>query len=450
MSHFAVRGVVEGFYGSYYTFEQRDDLIAFIASCGFNRYYYAPKKDPYHRDGWREAYPPAIMESFLHTTKLARKAGVEFCYMISPITIEYSASQDFECLIAKLLSFYEIGVRYFGILFDDISHELTHASDRQQFASYASAHASVCNRVYQWLKSIDAETSLILCPTDYYGSAPFSAYQTVLGDELEGAIEVFYTGKDICSEHITFEDVAAFGRVIQRPPILWDNYPVNDLAMRRELHIGPLEFRDATLGDITHGYVSNLMLEPEASKIPLVTIGDYLQHPEIYTPQQSFAKAISRVAGPKALSAMTSLAENIRRSILHPAVEETLWTLVKEAMSALKNDPNGIDSGSRTALAHYLNNQRESAYWLANLMDNDALRIDVLPWIERIEIEEQIVRYAFFVLDAAASGRPDPKHALKSMNEAIKALHQHPKYVANDTMDTLIDQVRDTTQEVKG
>jgi hypothetical protein len=42
-------GVVEGFYGVFYTFPQRNDLIRFIGSHGYNAYLYAPKNDRQHR-----------------------------------------------------------------------------------------------------------------------------------------------------------------------------------------------------------------------------------------------------------------------------------------------------------------------------------------------------------------------------------------------------------------
>ena len=44
-----LRGIVEGFYGTPWTFEDRADLIRFSYHNNLNSYIYAPKDDPYHR-----------------------------------------------------------------------------------------------------------------------------------------------------------------------------------------------------------------------------------------------------------------------------------------------------------------------------------------------------------------------------------------------------------------
>jgi hypothetical protein len=60
-----ILGIIEGFYGVYYTFPERNDLIRFGEKHGFNTYLYAPKNDRQHRACWREDYPAAIMAQFI-------------------------------------------------------------------------------------------------------------------------------------------------------------------------------------------------------------------------------------------------------------------------------------------------------------------------------------------------------------------------------------------------
>ncbi|MGD1100790.1 MAG: beta-N-acetylglucosaminidase domain-containing protein, partial [Terriglobia bacterium] len=55
---FPERGVVEGFYGTPWTHQDRVDILRFEGAHSMNVYYYAPKGDPYHRKLWRDAYPP--------------------------------------------------------------------------------------------------------------------------------------------------------------------------------------------------------------------------------------------------------------------------------------------------------------------------------------------------------------------------------------------------------
>ena len=49
------RGIVEGFYGKPWDFEDRMDLLRYFGKLKLNTYIYGPKDDPYHRfPSWRE------------------------------------------------------------------------------------------------------------------------------------------------------------------------------------------------------------------------------------------------------------------------------------------------------------------------------------------------------------------------------------------------------------
>jgi hypothetical protein len=45
----SIRGVVEGFYGTPWTYAERLDILRFEGQHGMNVYHYGPKYDPYHR-----------------------------------------------------------------------------------------------------------------------------------------------------------------------------------------------------------------------------------------------------------------------------------------------------------------------------------------------------------------------------------------------------------------
>ena len=47
---FAIRGVIEGFYGTPWSDEQRLDMIDFLAAHRFNTFLYTPKDDPFLRE----------------------------------------------------------------------------------------------------------------------------------------------------------------------------------------------------------------------------------------------------------------------------------------------------------------------------------------------------------------------------------------------------------------
>jgi len=69
---FAVRGIVEGFYGKPWSHSARLDAISFLAPRGLNAYVYAPKDDPKHRADWRVPYDAGERAAF---GELVRRHG---------------------------------------------------------------------------------------------------------------------------------------------------------------------------------------------------------------------------------------------------------------------------------------------------------------------------------------------------------------------------------------
>jgi hyaluronoglucosaminidase len=124
---------------------------------------------------------------------------------------------------------------------------------------------------------------LSFCPVDYFGSAPFSSLLHQIGAALHADIDIFYTGPQICSPTVTVEDVQAFAGVVHRSPLLWDNYPVNDLSMTPELHLGPIQGRASDIRSAVRGIYVNPMIQPEASKIPLATYAEFMVS-DVYDP----------------------------------------------------------------------------------------------------------------------------------------------------------------------
>lgn len=425
---FAVRGVVEGFYGPPYTFPERDGLIRFLGRHGFNWYIYGPKNDRQHRNRWREPYPPQVMAQFATTVAAAREAGVRFCYALSPsVSICYSDPDDFNLVTAKLGAFYELGVRDFGIFCDDITPEFRHEADRRAYGSFAEAHADLSNRVFTWLKALDPACTLCMCPTDYHGGPPFGAYLRELGARLRPEIEVFYTGPEVCSPTIGTAEVAAFAAVMGRPPLLWDNYPVNDLAMQPELHVGPIRGRDPALPSVARGVLVNPMLQAEASKIALRTWADYLADPQSYDPERSWDVAIAEIAGPESAWALRLFAECALGSCLGGPMAPRLDALANAATEAIgRGEPPGESPAAR-ALVAYLTELDEACYHLKNRMGNLALRAELLPWIDLLESAAEMGRLAI-----AALSEPGAKKG--RLQELYKAVTTHHKRIGGDSL----------------
>ncbi|QSO51570.1 beta-N-acetylglucosaminidase domain-containing protein [Alicyclobacillus curvatus] len=424
---FPIRGVMESFYGVYYTFTERNQLISFLGEQGWNYYIYGPKNDRQHRNRWREPYPEKVMEEFRHTASLAKSLGVTFCYALSPISIAYSSETDFALVTEKLKTFYDAGIRAFSLFLDDIQKEFVHPQDYQVFETYSEAHVSLCNRVYSWLQTLGEPCTLSMCPTDYHGAAPFSDYLRDLGLGLTPEIDVFYTGPHICSQEIRYEHVAGFAQAAQRPPLLWDNYPVNDLAMQPELHIGPIIGRDAKLAGAVRGIVANTMIQAEASKIPLLTYAEYMTNPDGYQPTAAWQRAMTEVAGEENALALATIAPYCLRSCLSPEAPSPLDEVVNPVLLSLQ-DTGHLDAARVQELKGFLSNIDEACYRLKNRMDNYALRNNLLPWIELLEHWHWAGQRAVIVLQAIKE-EGSFAQAMGWLKESVSFIERHPKIV---------------------
>ena len=80
----AFRGVVEGFYGNPWTFENRVSQLRMYGRMKMNTYIFGPKDDPYHRALWREPYPDDEARNIQALVTEAKKNKVDFVWAIHP------------------------------------------------------------------------------------------------------------------------------------------------------------------------------------------------------------------------------------------------------------------------------------------------------------------------------------------------------------------------------
>ena len=103
MDAYGIRGIIEGFYGPPWSHRERLDLLAFCGAHRLNTFVYAPKDDPYHRESWREPYPPAELARLAELVEEARRHGVELHWTIAPgQDVCHSSDADFARLVAKV------------------------------------------------------------------------------------------------------------------------------------------------------------------------------------------------------------------------------------------------------------------------------------------------------------------------------------------------------------
>lgn len=294
---FKTRGYIEGFYGPTWENGKRLSVMKLMASYGMNTFFYAPKDDIYHREKWRELYPENELTQLKNLFNVANENYLDFHWTIGPgLTYKYTSDEDFALLINKIKSIYDMGVRNFGLLLDDIPWDFQYEEDEKAFDSVVDAHIYLVNKTYNALKEIDASINLTVCPTQYSGDCN-EYYITKFGCNIPADVDLFWTGAEICSRVLTVREANELTNATNHRPLYWDNFPVNDCEMFQEMHLGALIGRDKELYKHCEGIISNVMEFAECSKIPLMTIADYLWNPLAYNPDESLKNAHREMLG---------------------------------------------------------------------------------------------------------------------------------------------------------
>ena len=376
---FAVRGVIEGFYGTPWTHEERLDMIEFMALHRMNTFVYSPKDDVFTRRRWREPYPEAELAELAETVRAAGVHQITFDYGISPgLSIRYTDPHEVELLLAKFAQVGALGVSDFLLLLDDIPATLQHPADLAGYDDLVSAQIDLIDQVRRGLDAIDPRIHLTVCPT-YYNGRGDEPYISRLGAQTDPRIDLLWTGREICSPRLELADAATFVRSTHRPVVYWDNYPVNDVAMTAQLHLGAYLGRDPHLFRFSRGVIANPMERPESSKIALATIADYLWDPEGYDPQASWEAAIAEVAGPQDAEALLLFADNVRTSCLQESDAHLLTAALEQwEFQQQFGDP----AAGREQLAALATRFVAAAdQLLAPTAQNQVLAAELRPWL---------------------------------------------------------------------
>ena len=434
LAPFAVRGLIEGFYGNPWTREQRLELVEFMATRDLNTFVYAPKDDPLVRRDWRTPYRGDDLERLAELVAQCRRLNVELVYCLSPgLSIRYSDDADLDALCHKLASVAALGVTSFGLLLDDIPLELQHPADCAAFADLAEAHIHVVGRVFERLDG----ASLVVCPTVYRGSGS-EQYLARLGPAIDPRIDLFWTGRAICSPTLDLPDAATFAETTGRRATYWDNYPVNDVAMTFELHIGPYRGRDPQLWRAARGVIANGMELYEASKIAFATIADYLCAPESYDPETSWHAALREVVGEQELEAFALFADNVRSSCLEADDAPVVTRAIELFAFRFEQGEGPAAAADLAALADRL--LTAAQVLLHGPVRNPALIDECRPWITAFELGATALRR---VAELAADGKLEPPATAELRSYLARLRHARVR-VFGDVVDMFLADLTNT------
>ncbi len=460
MGKFEIRGVIEGFYGRPWTWTERESMIDFLGAHGYNLYIYAPKDDPIHRDRWMEPYLPEELELFEALADRAGKLGVEFVFAISPLKFFYSSAEQLETLWGKLTAVYERGIRSFALFVDDMPDKFHHQEDESKFASIAHAQAWLVNTLYARLEGLGGVKRVFFCPTEYCGKMR-SPYLETIGAEIRREVEIFWTGPEVCSQYLKTEDAKVISETLRRPVLYWDNYPVNDGAMQWTPHIRPVRGRDADLWQVAKGIVANAALQPENSKLPLATYGDYLNDPEGYDPERSWSDALLEVTRNLANAEDVDLLGDLTRwapvdrgtrlksrfapklnrfwerwggapSVAGPDLPDALPTPTAEASSLAEKE------AAVAEMTAEFTRLKEAAVRLQTGMTNKQLQAELLPWSQKLDGWADTGLLTMEVLRRSLSNPADPE--LPSLRRTVLGRLLSTRENFHWVMGDLIDQ----------
>lgn len=295
-------GIIEGFFGRSWSWPERAGYADFLVDSGYQFYIYAPKDDRYLRKNWQQDWPEESFSALRTLRETYRTRGVEFGIGLSPYEIYLNPdSHQRAALTKKIQRINELQPDILCLLFDDMRGDLPGLAQIQ------------CELV-QLASEYSTARQIIFCPTYYsfdpvlekvFGARPQNYWQA-LGAGLDPQINIFWTGPKVCSTDYPLTHLQEVTALLARQPFLWDNYPVNDGAVKSgHLHLRAFGEDRAHLAGHIAGHAINPMNQAFLSQIPLLSLPQAYRDGDVYNPQQAFADACTRVCRPAVAKALS-------------------------------------------------------------------------------------------------------------------------------------------------
>lgn len=274
-------GTIEGFFGRPWSHQARLDHIDFLAKSGANFYCYAPKSDPYLRRSWSCDWPQAQFTQLRELRERCRSQGIKFGLGLSPFGAHALHDEELETQISRRLQqITALEPDILGIFFDDMRGDTPNlASTQLTCLALAQRFAPHCR--------------IIFCPTYYsddpvlervFGPMP-EGYFRAIKDGLPASIDYFWTGEKVCSRDYSAAHLADVTTRLGKKPFIWDNYPVNDGAVKSQhLYLSEVPESLRQITPMIAGRAINPMNQAYLSQYAISSsIAAHFNRPEIYT-----------------------------------------------------------------------------------------------------------------------------------------------------------------------
>ena len=336
-------GLIEGYYGTPWSWSSRARTIATLREHGYTFFIYAPKADAFLRKRWRESHPVETAEALCALAARCQAMGVRFGVGLSPYELYRDFNDEAKSdLQRKLAEFDSWGIDDLAILFDDMRGDLPDLAATQA-------------EIMHWVQARTKATRLIVCPSYYtddpvldrfFGKRPEN-YLEDFGRLLDKSIEVFWTGEEVCSREYSPGHLARVTQQLRRKPFLWDNYPVNDgQRMSQFLHVRAFTGRPAGMAAHLSAHSVNPALQPALSCIPALTLAESYRAGDAYEYGRAFDHAAQALLG-------TEFAALIREDILF-LQDVSLERLVEKTKDRLRRRYGSIDHDAAREIVGWL------------------------------------------------------------------------------------------------
>lgn len=363
---------LEGYYGPPLDPAARHDLVAWLATEGYDAYLYSPKDDPYQRARWREPYPEPELATLRDLADRCHAAGLELGLTISP-GLDWRAGDagEVDHLVAKLGQLLTAGADSLGIAWDDVPGQGAELGTEHGRA-VADAVARVGPDAARWFT----------CPIDYAVDRPtpyLAAFAAAVGD----GVPLAWTGPGVVTGRLTAADVEAVAGPLGRPLLFAENFPVNDLGMAGVLHLGPYPERDPDAMAAVAGVTVNFMDRPLASRVGLALAARAWRDPGADR-AATWRQVVAGVPG------LAPLARACRSWLDDPGPDPDLRAWAEAAGPDDRRLRHHLDAGCRDGL-------------------DPALAAELAPWLDRWDQEAAVMAMALSILEDDA---PPPFRAV--------------------------------------
>ena len=424
------RGVIEGFYGAAWTHDFRLELFRFMGQCKLNTYIYAPKDDALHRARWRSKYTGKALERMKELCGTAAANNVRFVYAISPgldIDLGSGYEKELRTLLDKCGSLYEIGVRDFAILLDDIE------------TLDPAGHAKLLNDFEtEFCRKREGVSDLIAITTEFC-DAMLGKYTDEIAPLLDPAIKLMWTGPGVVPDSITSSSLQNINNKLGRKVFIWLNYPVND-TMGDNLFMAPCTGLGKDLKDHISGLVSNPMNQGRASLVPLFTVADFLWNSEAYDPEASL-DAAAKMLEPDCFDGYRTFIGLTRASVINGGrsafTGEKLLMKYAESPDSVTEEDLSVLSGIFDDLASGLSDLRKNG--------GKELVAEIEPWLAKAEAYAEAGQCLTFLErrgDNIDPGDPETADRISRLNAANDVRRKNPKIVSPDILTAAFGKLR--------